>query len=72
MKRLKLVVVVVLAILTALTVLAACNTDGTPAPSGVEIDIDHHGHYSKPRTKVPSAPRAKTPNFRKPSTGRRR
>ncbi|MGW2950766.1 hypothetical protein [Streptomyces eurythermus] len=73
MKRLTLVVAVILAIVTALAFIAACDTGGTPAPSSsVEIDIDHHGRHSTPKTKAP-APRVKAPSYHKSATsGRRR
>jgi nitrous oxide reductase accessory protein NosL len=72
-KRLTVLLALALAVITAFALLAGCDDPSAPAsPTPVEIDIDH-GRHSKPRTKAPSAPRAKTPSFRKPSTtGRRR
>ncbi|MEU3986092.1 hypothetical protein AB0F77_39550 [Streptomyces sp. NPDC026672] len=68
MKRLTLLTPLVVAPL----LLTGCSGLDAPAqPSCVEIDVDHP--HAKTKTRKPSAPRVKTPSFRKPSTtGRKR
>ncbi|PPS86432.1 hypothetical protein [Streptomyces sp. MH60] len=64
MKRLTRPAAIVLALVAALAMLAACDVEAPAEPSCYEIDIDH------PKAKKPTGPKAKAPAKRVPTKRR--
>ncbi|AKZ59175.1 exported protein of unknown function [Streptomyces ambofaciens ATCC 23877] len=61
MKRLTRHLAVVLALVAALAMLAACDIDDTAQPSCVEVDVD------APKVKKPTGPKITAPALRIPT-----